>query len=93
MNEQVQVTVEVSSHMTSEEVELWRLAHSKAVSLQEAEQASVMLFKSLRERDSKYLVRQLGFPEDTLQAAILAYCVTSFSILVTILFLLLRQRR
>ena len=93
MNEQPEVTVEVSSKMTSEEIELWRLAHSKAVTQQESEQAAAMLFKSLRERDSKYLVRQLGFPEDTLQAAILAYCVISFSIHVTVLVLLIRQRR
>jgi hypothetical protein len=59
MNEQ-DTTVEVSEKMTEPEVTCYRLAHSKAVTEQEAEQAAIMLFRSLRQRDSRYVVRQLG---------------------------------
>jgi hypothetical protein len=58
--ERPQLTVEVTEKMTRLEIDLWRLAHSKAATESEAAEAAAMIFKSLRQRDSRYAVRQLG---------------------------------
>lgn len=60
MNEQPELTVEVSEKMIETEVTFWRLAHSKTATSQEAEQACIMFIRCRRERDSRYVVRTLG---------------------------------
>jgi hypothetical protein len=60
MKPQPDVTVELSEKYTDLEIKLHRLAHSKAATEKEAEQAAILLFRSLRRRDARYQVRTLG---------------------------------
>jgi hypothetical protein len=53
-------SVELLVKMTDKEINLWRLANSKATSEDESRKALKMLAKSLRERGCRYTVRQLG---------------------------------
>jgi hypothetical protein len=65
--EQPEVTVEISEKATKLEVDWWRLAHSRSVSDGEAAEAAVMYFRSVRQRNSRYQVRQLGSPKTLLR--------------------------
>jgi hypothetical protein len=58
--ERPQVTVEITEKTTKFEVDCWRVAHSRAASEAEAAAAAIAFFKSVRQRNSRYLVRQLG---------------------------------
>jgi hypothetical protein len=53
-------TVELCEKYTDLEIKLHRLAHTKAATEKEAEQAAILLFRSLRQRDARYQVRALG---------------------------------
>lgn len=53
-------TVEVLVKMSQREVNLWRLANTRAISDKEIEMAVRLLFQSLRGRGARYLVRELG---------------------------------
>jgi hypothetical protein len=66
MNEQPELTVEVSEKMNRLEVDLWRVAHSKSASEQETTEAAVMFFRSVRQRNSRYQVRELGLPKNSI---------------------------
>jgi hypothetical protein len=63
MNEQPELTVEITEKATKFEVDCWRVAHSKAATEQEAAEAAIKFFRSLRQRNSRYLVRELGLPK------------------------------
>jgi hypothetical protein len=61
MSEQLsETTVELLAKMTDREINLWRLANSKAASDAEAKKAAWLLVKSIRERGGRYTVRELG---------------------------------
>jgi hypothetical protein len=64
--QQTVVTVEICEKTTKFEVDCWRLAHSKAVSEAEAAAAAVMYFRSVRQRNSRYQVRELGLPKTSI---------------------------
>jgi hypothetical protein len=63
--EQPVVRVEISEKATKLEVDWWRLAHSKSATEKETAEAAVMFFRSVRQRNSRYLVRQLGSPKQS----------------------------
>ena len=52
--------VQFVQKFTDLEIKLHRLAHSKAATEREAEQATILLSRSLRRRDARYQVRTLG---------------------------------
>jgi hypothetical protein len=54
-----QLTVELSCKLTSEQVELWRLAINRASDEEESKKAAKQLFRSLRASGTRYTVRQL----------------------------------
>jgi len=53
-------SLELLLKLTDREAILLRAAMSKASSPEESKQAGKMFFKSLRERESRYLLRELG---------------------------------
>lgn len=53
-------TLELTLKLTTKEANLLRLAMSKVSSADESKQAAKMLFASLRTRDSRYTLRELG---------------------------------
>jgi hypothetical protein len=58
MNEQP--SVELLVKLTDKEINLWRLANGKANADEEAKRASWLMIKSIRERNGRYTVRELG---------------------------------
>ena len=53
-------SVELLIKLTDREVNLFRLAMSKAAAEEEAKQATKLLFRTLKERQCRYTVRELG---------------------------------
>jgi hypothetical protein len=53
------LSFELSVKLTEREVNLMRLAASRAASAEESKEAGRMFFKSLRARESRYQVRRL----------------------------------
>jgi hypothetical protein len=58
--QQTETTVEVLIKMSQREINLWRLANTRATTDEEVRTAVRLLFQSLRERGARYLVRELG---------------------------------
>jgi hypothetical protein len=61
MNEVLNPSLELTLKLTTKEANLLRLAMSKASSTEESKQAGKMLFKSLRERESRYTISELAY--------------------------------
>jgi hypothetical protein len=53
-------TVELSTKLTKEQIEIWRLAISKAASEEDVKKSAKAFFKSLRASGTRYKVRELG---------------------------------
>jgi K+/H+ antiporter YhaU regulatory subunit KhtT len=53
-------SVELLIKLTDREINLFRLAMSRAAAEEEAKQATKMLFKTLKQRQCRYTVRELG---------------------------------
>jgi hypothetical protein len=65
MNAQlIQPSLELTLKLTDREANLLRTAMSKASSPEESKQAGKLLFKFLRERQSRFTLRQLGVKEE-----------------------------
>jgi hypothetical protein len=69
-HEQPEVSVEISAKTTKFEVDCWRVAHSRSASEEETTQAAIRFFRSLRQRNSRYLVRELGLPKNSHNAGV-----------------------
>ena len=54
------LSVELLVKLTIKEINLWRLANSKATPAEEVKKANSLLSQSLRARGARYLVRELG---------------------------------
>ena len=53
-------SVELLIKLTDREINLFRLAMSRAAAEEEAKQATKLLFRTLKERQCRYTVRELG---------------------------------
>jgi hypothetical protein len=64
MIEQETTSLELTLKLTLREGNLFRVAMSKASTADESKQAGKLLFKFLRERQSRFTLRQLGVKEN-----------------------------